>query len=171
MQPAETPFQDAARIVREVREEGKEPFDPETFARFARFHDAVATMSWEDLVFQEYRNEGWKGDNPTWAFVHPSTYVPGRWRYTVFDTLGWRGHEDHYATPWDAMFAMLRAGYAHPQPGILAKLMKTERWRIGIQILDLVGRRNMLYAKGRYDKAKGIDQAISALNEKLQEID
>lgn len=169
MQPPDTPFQDATRIVWKVREAGEEPFDPESFNRLAAVYDLIASSSREDLVFREFRNT--RRGTPSWAFVHPSTYVPGRWRYTTFDTLGWQGHEDHYDTFRDAAYAMFRAGFTDPQPGVLDDLMKTERWKIGMKNLDLVGRRNRLYAKGRYEAAESISRAIVDLNEKLQEID
>jgi len=115
------------------------------------------------LVLHEYRHR----ERPTWAFVHPSTFEAGRWRWTYFDARGWNGHYDGFAGAEDAFVDMAGQGYVIPDPGRLQTFMGTDLWRMGNAIIDLRAREALAIRAGDWDLVQTLEAEIGALAERM----
>ena len=112
------------------------------------------------LVLSEYRSPRLQ----TWAFVHPSTFYAGQWRFSLFDERGWFSHEDGYDTPKDAFYSMYQ-GYSVHDPGALQRAMVEPAWAIGMQRLDSIGRRNKCSARGDWEGVAYFEHLLSLLED------
>lgn len=110
------------------------------------------------ILFYEYKNE----EIGAWAFVHPSTFYKGCFRFTEFNEDGWMGHQDAFVTVEDAFYEM-HNGYVKPDKGRLEKLMKTHRWKVGVKKLELMQLRNKYYMAGDYEMGQKIDKMLDDL--------
>jgi hypothetical protein len=115
---------------------------------------AAAAELVDESMFQEYR----RCDSRRWAFVHPSTAHPGKFRFTIFDQRAWVMHEDNFETSVDALFEMFRWGYVLHDPGALERLIGTEEWIQGMRFLEARTKANALRALGKYDEASEVER-------------
>lgn len=119
--------------------------------------------------FKEYRHH----ERPSWAFVHPSTETRGKFRYSIFDRLGWSGHRDGFNTVEDALAAMIgEEWFITPDFGALNRLMTHEAWSLGVRRQALLDRYNFLamHKQGKSDEALGLADGIAVLGRKIQEL-
>lgn len=153
---AERPYQDLVERSRELRT--MPGFLKEMYLRAARLgmRAAAAEVAGQSLCY-EYRRR----DRAAWGFVHPSSCYPGQFRFSLFDEDSWFSHDDGYESSVDALFELFRWGYRDPDPGALGRVMITDRWKRGIERLEVIRHANALRAVGKYEEAMRLEREYS----------